>query len=90
MAQAGARCEEAALGDIKDMNNEPNKCLNPNCTRDAKIRGICRQCYTAASLLVRRGKVTWEQLEAAGKVTKAKHRGCAGVKVNSWLLDGIK
>ena len=63
------------------------KCLNPNCERKQKSRGLCGSCYDIAARLVREHRVTWEELEQAGKVREA---GPVYRKTNTtkWLLTG--
>lgn len=56
------------------------RCLVPRCNRDASCRGLCRSCYQAAYMLVTSGSVTWQQLEARGKVNEVR-------TVKDWLLE---
>jgi len=41
-------------------------CLVPSCNGVAKSRGLCVKCYAAASVRVKSGKITWDQLVALG------------------------
>jgi hypothetical protein len=56
------------------------RCLVPHCDRDAECRGLCRSCYQSAYQLVVTGSITWDELEARGKV-----RPTASAK--SWFLS---
>lgn len=49
-------------------------CIVPNCTRPAKLRGVCASCYQNASKLIQRGGTTWEELERLGLV-RPRHSG---------------
>lgn len=42
------------------------KCLIEGCEGKSVSRGLCHSCYTTATRKVKRGAVTWEELEAAG------------------------
>lgn len=66
------------------MTDKP-KCLRPECERTAKVRGLCTYCYSQASLAVRMGKTTWDELAANGKCLSLKHGHSSSV-VQSWLL----
>lgn len=59
-----------------------NKCLRPDCVRVAEVRGLCTYCYQSAARAVRRGKTTWEKLQAAGKITESS-RG----RNERWFLE---
>jgi hypothetical protein len=59
------------------------KCLNPNCSREAHTRGLCRNCYTTANRLIRAKRTNWELLISRGKAQES--RGKAPVVVD-WLL----
>ena len=43
-------------------------CINPRCENESHCRGLCKSCYQTCVKMIRRGTVTWEQLEAAGKI----------------------
>jgi hypothetical protein len=62
-----------------------DKCLHPECIREASTRGLCHQCHVNAAMLVHRGKTTWDDLEARGKVNPKKGRGRPTGK-NAWFL----
>lgn len=49
------------------------KCLQEGCGKAQTHRGLCLSCYRSASRLVRRGKITWEELEAAGQALPAEN-----------------
>ena len=38
----------------------------PGCGREAKIRGLCGRCGTAARAQIKKGKTTWAKLEELG------------------------
>ena len=42
------------------------ECLVPGCKNEAKSRGLCGNCYTAARNAVAHEKTSWEALEEAG------------------------
>lgn len=58
------------------------KCLRPGCENLEETRGLCNSCYATALRQVRLGRVTWEQLERAGK-TKPKKIASA---VTKWIV----
>jgi hypothetical protein len=57
-------------------------CIRPGCNSPAKIKGLCLSDYTSAARLVKKGKTTWEELEAKGKVLPNK-RG----NKSKWFLE---
>jgi len=59
------------------------KCLYPGCESAQKVRGLCQTHYQYALRLVKRGKTTWEALEAEGKALPAKR---VHSSVSSWFL----
>ena len=66
------------------MKKSSSKCLNPNCKRVARSRGLCASCYATACRLVKRGDTTYDALVKAGKM-------CPTARVRtgstaSWLL----
>lgn len=64
----------------------PGKCLNPNCTRQEKHRGLCASCYQAACHLVWVKKTTWATLEESGRC-KPSSQIRTTAKPTSWLLS---
>ena len=48
---------------------EVKVCLVPGCGREAKIRGLCGRCGTAARAQIKKGKTTWAKLEELGLAT---------------------
>ncbi len=42
------------------------RCLTPECKEEAKARGLCFTCYSAAKYMVRCKKTTWSKLEEKG------------------------
>lgn len=65
---------------MNDNNEQPTKCLFPNCASAAHIRGLCAKHYSSAVRFVREGKTTWAILEAAGKSLPAQN-------AKSWFLS---
>lgn len=66
--------------------NIRNRCLNPRCKRQARARGLCSTCYSAALRNVYKGNFTWAQLEEIGKALPPRPRS-GGTSVD-WLRDG--
>ncbi len=59
-------------------------CITPGHEkRESKVRGLCYSCYAAAAKNVKRGLVTWEQLEKAGKCEVP----CRKEGLSSYFLD---
>lgn len=69
---------------------EPLSCLNPSCHRTVMARGLCRNCYATAAGLIRRGKISWEELEKAGKSLPSQHKLVKHGSVTEWLLPSTK
>ena len=44
------------------------KCLTEGCERLARTRGVCDRCYSRLWTLIKNGSITFEGLEAAGRV----------------------
>ena len=68
---------------------DPNapKCLTPDCGRVAGTRGLCPACYAVARAMVKDGSVTWEALEAKGKVLgRGGKNGTLRAKAKAWLM----
>ena len=64
-------------------------CMFPECTKRRVCRGLCNNHYSGAHRLVQVGRVTWESLEAAGKVAaKAPHRRVG--RISAWFLGAEK
>jgi hypothetical protein len=60
------------------------KCLNPNCSRPQKCRGLCCTCYGVARKLILEKRTTWKVLCANGKSNPTwPRRG----KTTNWLLS---
>jgi hypothetical protein len=67
---------------------DPNapRCLTPECGRVAGTRGLCAACYAVARGMVKAGVVTWEALEANGKVQgRGGKNGTLRAKARAWL-----
>ena len=62
------------------------KCLNPQCDRARRSRGLCVNCYQAALRLVRIGRTTWASLEKSGKVEAPQSNSKAAGPIAAWLL----
>lgn len=64
------------------LPNPKPQCLRPDCTREARSRGLCKTDNASAAKLVREGLTTWATLEANGKAKPLRH---GAVKI--WFLD---
>ena len=53
-------------------------CLVPGCGREAKIRGLCGRCCTAARAQIKKGKTTWADLEKLGLAAPPKKSAFGG------------
>ena len=53
-------------------------CLVPGCGREAKIRGLCARCCTAARAQIKKGKTTWAKLEELGLAIPPKKAAFGG------------
>lgn len=62
------------------------KCLVPECSREAIARGLCMSCYKAAYYQIRKGVVSWKELEKLGKVLPS--RPGRRSRRYSYFLDG--
>lgn len=68
------RKDLGVTGIQKSLNNRNQVCLTPGCLRltydslenISGGRGLCHNCYSNTLNKVKRGKVTWEGLEAQG------------------------
>lgn len=65
----------------------PDKCLFPTCTRTSHSRGLCASHYSTAFKVVKRGRVTWEELVAAGKATPPHNMSSSAA---TWFLAARK
>jgi hypothetical protein len=52
-----------------EYNSKKPACLRPGCTRDTYggSRGLCMSHYAVLQAKIKRGAITWEQLEAEGR-----------------------
>lgn len=69
------------------------KCINPRCERSARTRGLCNACHAEACRLVSTGKITYDELQVAGKILpKDGDRGDAQQARHrlSWLMEGAR
>lgn len=57
---------------------DPFTCLEPYCSDPPAVRGLCRRCHNRRTAQVKRGKTTWQELEAAGLAhrTTRKYKPC--------------
>jgi hypothetical protein len=53
-------------------------CLVPGCGREAKIRGLCGRCSTAARAQIKKGTTTWAKLEELGLAIPPKKSAFGG------------
>ncbi len=70
---------------VRAMNNK-RKCLTPECTNFASVRGLCLSCYPIAARLVKEGKTTWLKLEKTKKCFPSKTNNIRSNKTN-WFLS---
>jgi len=68
--------------------NQPSidKCIIPECNKTMRTRGLCDVHYTYINGLVKKGRYTWDQLEAAGKSLPLLRPRKSGVTAR-WLSD---
>lgn len=59
------------------------KCLNPNCQRIAKTRGLCASCYGAARSAIIKGQTSWAKLIKTGRCQATRPRTSG---TSNWLL----
>lgn len=64
-------------------------CLRPECGRQVIARGLCNLCHAAANKLIKKGTLTWEQLEQEGKSIKPV-RKVRDYNASNWLLGANK
>ena len=62
----------------ENAKGEAKVCLVPGCGREAKIRGLCGRCCTAARAQIKKGKTTWADLERLGLATPPKKSAFGG------------
>jgi hypothetical protein len=56
------------------------RCINPDCRsrgkmQNAKVRGLCENCYRAILRLIKTGKITMQEAEERGIVRKPQPPG---------------
>lgn len=95
----GCDCVEfSGIGRFEHANVPSNKkpgrpaapkavCLTPECGAEVAVRGICRACYWYARNEVRKGRATWEQLEAAGRTKPPSPRRIGVTFRSGWFRD---
>lgn len=65
-AQTAAAPETPAAEAAPNAESPKAVCVVPGCGREAKIRGLCGRCNTAARAQIKKGKTTWADLEQLG------------------------
>ncbi len=68
--------KKAVADDSQDTATTPAAktiCLVQDCGREAKIRGLCSRCCTAARKAIKDGKTTWADLESLGLAKAPTH-----------------
>jgi hypothetical protein len=64
------------------------KCLNPDCTRDATIRGLCKRDYAVACRERRAGRTTFTELVKQGRMlTPQTSTGRQRGQTAKWLTE---
>ncbi len=54
-------------------------CRSPECGKPVVARGLCITCYMQAQRMVRKGKVTWDELENLGvSIPRTRPKGSTG------------
>jgi hypothetical protein len=66
------------------MKTTTPACLLPKCKKAPKCRGLCPGHYAVALKLVRMQKITWAELEAAGKCKPPGHPKTGHIQ--EWFL----
>ena len=67
-----------AAPNAENAKAEVKVCLVPGCGREAKIRGLCGRCCTAARAQIKKGKTTWADLERLGLAAPPKKTAFGG------------
>jgi hypothetical protein len=70
--------EGEAAPNAESAKAEVKVCVVPGCGREAKIRGLCGRCCTAARAQIKKGKTTWADLERLGLAVAPKHKAFGG------------
>ena len=66
------------------MPSKPPKCLNPECGRESRCRGLCASCHAVAVRLVKDERTSWAKLENDGKASARQRR--PRIDIRGWLL----
>ena len=69
--------EAAPNAESSEAESKPI-CVVPDCGREAKIRGLCGRCCTAARAQIKKGNITWAKLEELGLAVAPKHNAFGG------------
>ena len=70
------------------MKKLADRCLAPKCEGLSHTRGLCPSHYHMARYYVAKGDVTWEGLEAQGKIAPRKRRGRHADPASAWIVGG--
>lgn len=66
------------------------KCLVHGCSREGRhSRGLCRACYKAAEYQVKKGVVSWGELEELGKVLRVGEARRRSMRF-AYFADGMR
>jgi hypothetical protein len=79
------KIKEGKMLKEKGARQKKTECVVEQCYDIVKTRGLCHKCYQYASKLVRRGLVTWEDLEKRGKSLPRKR-----LSRMSWFMEGVE
>ena len=61
-------------------------CLFPECKKIINSRGLCTTHYRSARELIKKGKITWEELEKMGKSKATSKIRPTTSPVTKWFL----
>lgn len=68
------------------MKTKREKCLFPECAVESRYRGLCVSHYYSVLRHVKKGTVTWDELEKHGKSISGI-RGRRNDDIAAWLTD---
>ena len=89
VAQVEKKAPEAPAAEAAPKAESKPICLVPGCGREAKTRGVCPRCATAARKAIKDGKTTWADLERFG-LPKPRKAAAANDDRHADLVDGLK
>lgn len=72
------------VGESRSMKKKVNLCRYQDCSDRSYTRGLCMRHYLVAIRFVKQGKITWRELEKAGKAVPPKVQTKEG---GSWFLE---